>query len=1470
MNNHDPSVHSTELSVRTSTLSSIDIKHHALDDTPNSPSASVPEIQAPPPAPTLKTLFSFLTPRRKLVLLTPAIASSVVAGGIAPFMTYVVGQSFNTFAAFPLTPNPSNAAKDALLHGVGFAALELVALGFAALIMSSVTSSLWIWTGEWNVVELRRQVYHAVVHHQMEWFDTQMGNDNPTEVQGMGGDGAPIGAGGLMAKFAKETDDVRAASSLATGQLIQYLTTTLTALILAFIWSPLLTLVILSAVPFLILIQALSQAFASPRLAQEHVLMARAASLVSRVVTNIGAVKAANAASYEHNLLTRVAVAVQSLGAIWGVTSGTTQFVTMAMFVQGFWYGAHLVLQGKIQPGDVMSVFWACLIATSNLQMTVPALVVLAKGKAAAAELAAVVSSSQKAPSTVIAGKHRKAQALRRITPHSFAGDFTLTSLTFAYPTRPTIPVLSDVDMFIPSHETTFIVGPSGCGKSTIGSILLGCYTPALGKGEVLLDEQDLRYLDVAWVRRHVAGVTQGSAGVGAQVFRGSIHWNVALGAVGSGRRVEDVTRTEVEEACRLAMLEGWVSGLEAGYETTLAGSGESSNAEGGIVLSGGMRQRLALARARIRDPEVLILDESTSALDPATRHLTTAAIRAWRSRVKKTTIIITHDLLSINPDDFVYVMREGRIAEQGFRAELEKADGEWHRMLHQSSCVDDESDDRPPVYEEIADILASQDEEARDTQWAKNKHHSFAPTLAAVRPLTTTIGGWMSDVVAELTKANGNLRDEVPPLPTIALKHAAEFQAGAPGRPRRPSSVSIMTPSLAVPPRTYDGRRMSLQFTPTTPSFTDPFSLVTPRPMVEDDDEFEGEKNNLKRSAEQAAGRRQKRARRAPAVTVSSRISEETTAPGTPESHPTPGLIATLRLIYPTIPAKHILFLGLVVCLLSGAMTPIFSFLLSKLMYQVSANPGAATINSYGALVLGMAAVDGLLMGFKYFLMETSAIHWVTYLRNIAFSRVLSQDKAWFDSPAHSPPILAQVLVRDADDARTLLAVVLGQFVVAVAMISLGLVWAMAWGWQLTLVGIAIGPVFVGVMALQAALVAKNEVRNKRAREEVARVYYETILNIRSIRAMSLEPILQGEFDKATSTCLSTGVRGAFVEGGSYGVASALIYLAEALLFYVSAVLVAKGTYTYLQMVQTLNLVVFTVTIGSQIMGFTQRIAKSVQATTDLFQLVKLSRDGTSESQGILRPPITGDLVLKNVSFTYPTNPDTTVLDNFSMKVAEGECVALVGASGCGKSTVAALLQRLYEPTLGTISVGVHNIRHTDVHHLRNHIAVVNQTPNLFDGSIRENIAYGHFGQVTEDDVIRAARAANVHDFVMSLPRGYDTLVGENAALISGGQAQRLQIARALVRPSQVLILDECTSALDGANQAAVLEAIRGAKIGRTTVMVTHKVEVMRMCDRVVVIEDGRVAEEGRYEALMERKGLFAKLASGGEWLGH
>lgn len=190
------------------------------------------------------------------------------------------------------------------------------------------------------------------------------------------------------------------------------------------------------------------------------------------------------------------------------------------------------------------------------------------------------------------------------------------------------------------------------------------------------------------------------------------------------------------------------------------------------------------------------------------------------------------------------------------------------------------------------------------------------------------------------------------------------------------------------------------------------------------------------------------------------------------------------------------------------------------------------------------------------------------------------------------------------------------------------------------------------------------------------------------------------------------------------------------------------------------------------------------------------------------------------------------------------------------------------------------------DVSWLREHVGVVSQQPNLFDASIAENIRYGPPGSssntISDMAIQKAAKAANVHSFIMGLPQGYDTRVGENASLISGGQAQRLQIARALVRPwTKILILDECTSSLDAENQAVVLDTIRGltttsgggsndnGEERRTTLMITHKLQVMQMCDRILVVDQGEIVEDGTFEQLMEKKGVFAGLASGGEWIG-
>jgi ATP-binding cassette subfamily B (MDR/TAP) protein 1 len=929
------------------------------------------------------------------------------------------------------------------------------------------------------------------------------------------------------------------ASSLTFGMLVQYATTCLVCLALALSRSWSLTLVILSAVPLLMAIQAFSQAFAGPLLAAERAQIATAGTLVDRAVVAIATVKAFNAVPHElsalNPILDSIRGAARKLNAAWGFTSCLSQFVMMTMFVQGFWFGAKLVRDGKISAGDVMSVFWACLIATSNMQMCIPQLITLTKGKFAAVSLLGLIDGTHLAsPSPTITNqssvtilsphKHRRPMYLRKIVPPRCTGEFTLHNVTFAYPSRPTVPVLTHVSIYLPANETTFIVGGSGSGKSTLAQLLLRMYNPQ--DGTIQLDDQDVAYLDEAWMRQHVAGISQNCI-----LFDMSVHDNVALGLANSvtGRRPEDATRKEVIEACRMALLHDFVRDLPDGYDTKLG--------NGGANLSGVQKQRLAIARARLRNPTVLILgmslpsptslpsfpnntlpaDEATSALDATSRILVFEAIKRWRRN--QTTIVITHDLSQIGPNDFVYVLKGGSVVEQGYRYDLEMAkDGEFRDMMEMQGATGGylpEKEEQAQIVEvdailEKATQLEKEDVESlsEEVRPFNLKHQSLArPSL---RPVT--LGNWMFEAVAELTK-------DAPTSAVLATRQAsmvhrfvppeAFARSMTPGvRPRRPSSVHIPsmpeTPTAAYTPTSRS--RFSLQFSPTSPIFSSRgmdsrTSLATTTVgLVEDEEGFDVEKAALRRVG--SASRNRPRRARAyggggeAVITVCKANEKDRKSEKSPEQlQPFWSLMLD---IFPTVPHKPLVALGVMICIMSGAMTPIFSFLLSRLMFEVSVGASnSSAVNIIGGIVLSVAALDGILVGLKFFVMQTAAMSWVTRIRKLCYELVLAQDKRWFDKSENSALRVVQVLVKDGDDARNLIAIVLGQFFVVSTMLSVGLVWALVRGWQLTLVGFAIAPIFGITMALQANLVAKCEVRNKRAREEVAKGYYEVVFTL-------------------------------------------------------------------------------------------------------------------------------------------------------------------------------------------------------------------------------------------------------------------------------------------------------------------------------------------------------------------------------------
>jgi ATP-binding cassette subfamily B (MDR/TAP) protein 1 len=249
-----------------------------------------------------------------------------------------------------------------------------------------------------------------------------------------------------------------------------------------------------------------------------------------------------------------------------------------------------------------------------------------------------------------------------------------------------------------------------------------------------------------------------------------------------------------------------------------------------------------------------------------------------------------------------------------------------------------------------------------------------------------------------------------------------------------------------------------------------------------------------------------------------------------------------------------------------------------------------------------------------------------------------------------------------------------------------------------------------------------------------------------------------------------------------------------------------------------------------------------------------------SSDPSGDKPDPITGQLELRAVSFAYPSRPDSIVFKSFSLTIAPGTSLALVGQSGSGKSSVVGLIERFYDPVAGAVLLDGRDIKSLNLKWLRAHIGLVNQEPVLFSASVLDNIKYGN-ERATLEEVRAAARVANALDFVDKLPERFDTRVGEGGIQLSGGQKQRVAIARAVLKDPRILLLDEATSALDAESERLVQAALDAIMVGRTTLVVAHRLSTIRNADRIAVVHQGRIVEMGAHDELMAAAGSYSRL---------
>ena len=514
------------------------------------------------------------------------------------------------------------------------------------------------------------------------------------------------------------------------------------------------------------------------------------------------------------------------------------------------------------------------------------------------------------------------------------------------------------------------------------------------------------------------------------------------------------------------------------------------------------------------------------------------------------------------------------------------------------------------------------------------------------------------------------------------------------------------------------------------------------------------------------------------------------------------------------------------------------------------------AQLNRWVLLLILLFSFMGLATFARSYLFTVAGERVVVRLRGDLFSHLLHQDQNLFDV-THS----GQWVTRLADDTAKVQRAVTVNFSMLLRYLlgTLGALGILAWiSLELTLVMTLIVPITIIAASIYGRALRRLSKRVQDGLAGAGEIAQEAISGIRTVQAFNGEPSEVSRYQTALHIAFKLAQRRAWLGGIFQGGISFVSYVAIAVVVWYGGRLTLAGV---LSLGDLTAFMLYTFTLAFSVgalSGLWEDLSKALGATEVVFQLLARSSE---MSGGVLTPPkCDGALCIQDVDFTYPARPDVQVLYRLNLTLKPSEMIALVGPSGGGKSTIAALLQRFYDPQFGQITLDNIPLPQLDLQWLRDRVGVVAQESFLFATSLIDNIRYGK-PSATSEEVELAARSANAHEFILNFPEGYQTQIGERGLRLSGGQRQRIAIARAILKDPQILILDEATSALDAESEHLVQEALTRLMRGRTTLMIAHRLSTVRQADRIIVIERGGVVEEGSHEELMKRQGRYAML---------
>jgi ATP-binding cassette, subfamily B (MDR/TAP), member 1 len=591
------------------------------------------------------------------------------------------------------------------------------------------------------------------------------------------------------------------------------------------------------------------------------------------------------------------------------------------------------------------------------------------------------------------------------------------------------------------------------------------------------------------------------------------------------------------------------------------------------------------------------------------------------------------------------------------------------------------------------------------------------------------------------------------------------------------------------------------------------------------------------------------------------------------------------------------LLIAGIIGACGAGVCTPIFTLVFGSLVDDFG--------NNFGNTAAMQDIIEGNIINIIYIGLGACAAGYlqvtalniygartVAKLRSTYLSAALKQDSVFFDTNSKdatskdddtstasstntSNGSTGTVISGLSEDAKTVQLTIsdkTGATLYNVAMGIAGLSIALVRGWQMTLVLMACTPLIAILGYLLALYMESYSKKINAAYADANNIASQALGNVRTVYSLNAEQGTVDTYESSLKMPLKVGVRQGTVGGLTVGATMCVFYLSCALALWYGGERVIDGDMSGGDVLSVLFAALIAGFSAGQAAPSIQYFQQGKAASSRMFQVIDRRPEIDINDNGGDKPKdddVSGHLLLDAVTFSYPARPLTPVLNGIYLDMAPGKSVALVGGSGHGKSTIIALLQRLYDPSGGgSVQLDGRDYRSLNLGWLRSQMGLVSQEPILFATTIRQNIIFGLGttpGNVTtslDDAVIAAAKAANAHEFITALPLGYETHVGEKGLQLSGGQKQRIAIARAMIRKPKILLLDEATSALDSKSEGIVQKALDELMKGRTSVVVAHRLSTVRKCDKIAVIQNGVVAEEGEHGELLKKEGsLYAAL---------